>query len=89
MQPESSFAVRRRTAFLRHVGTFAWVMLVLAVIDVMDGTNAFFIQWVAAIWGTILAVHFIDAFVLRGLLGFHTADCFARRDDSTTERASS
>lgn len=88
MQPKSSFDARRRTAFLRHIGTFAWVMVVLVVIDLMDGTDAFFIQWVAAIWGTILAVHFVDAFVLRGLLGFHHADCFGQRD-SQEERVSS
>lgn len=61
---------RRRSAFLWHLATFTWVMLVLLVIDLLTGTDELFVHWVAAIWGTILGVHLVDAFLLGGFLGF-------------------
>jgi hypothetical protein len=86
MERQHNRADNRRRAFLRHLGTFAWVMALLAVIDVMAGSDQWFIHWVAAIWGTVLAVHFVDAFVLGGFLGFRAMECGPRRPDTTPER---
>ena len=78
----------RRRSFLWHVGTFAWVMVLLTVIDVIAG-DGWWVHWVAAIWGTVLAVHFVDTFVLGGFLGFHTCSPQTRTDarDQTPEGA--
>jgi hypothetical protein len=73
-------AAERRRSFLWHLGTFAWVMVLLAVIDVIAG-DEWWVQWVAAIWGVVLGVHFVDAFLLRGFLGFHVCSPGSRSDE--------
>jgi hypothetical protein len=72
-----------RRAFLRHLATFAWVLGLLALIDLaLTGTDDIWVQWVAVIWGAILGVHFLDAFVFDGFLGFHGA-CWGGRNAAT------
>ncbi len=61
--------VRKVMGFYRHISTFATVILVLLAIDILDGTDAFFVQWVALIWGIILALHFLNVFVFDSVLG--------------------
>jgi hypothetical protein len=75
-----------RQAFLWHLATFAWVMALLGIIDlVLTGTDNVWVHWVAIIWGGILGVHFLDAFVFGGFLGFHGA-CWAGRVDTVERR---
>jgi hypothetical protein len=61
--------VRKRMGFYRHVSTFVSVMIALLVIDVVTGPDEFWVQWVALIWGAILAVHFLNVFVFDAVLG--------------------
>lgn len=65
---EASHRAHRRMEFLHHLAVFVPVMLLIVAIDVLAGDD-WFIQWVAGIWGGILAIHFLFAFVLDDLLG--------------------
>jgi 2TM domain len=57
-----------RMGFLQHFAVFVPVMLLILAIDVLAG-DEWFIHWVAGIWGGILAIHFLFAYVLDDLLG--------------------
>lgn len=61
--------VRRVLAFYRHVATFTSVILVLLVFDLLSNRNHFFVQWVALVWGVVLALHFLNVYVFDALLG--------------------
>lgn len=61
--------VRRVLGFYRHAGTFASVMLVLLAFDLLSNPGHFFVQWVALVWGVVLALHFLNVFVFDALLG--------------------
>ena len=61
--------VRRVMGFYRHLSTFISVLLVLLAIDILDGTDAFFTQWVALIWGIILTLHFLNVYAFDFFLG--------------------
>jgi len=58
----------QRLGFLQHLAVFIPVMLLILAIDVLAG-DEWFIHWVAGIWGGILAIHFLFAYVLDDLLG--------------------
>jgi hypothetical protein len=58
-------------------------MLLLLGIDVIAGDD-WWVHWVAGIWGTVLAVHFVDAFLLGGFLGFHACTPGSQRDDQNS-----
>lgn len=70
---QASERVHRRLLFFQDLGIFAGVMLVLLAIDLVHhiflGSEEFFVPWVAGIWGTIMAAHFIYAFFIAELLG--------------------
>ena len=61
--------VRRRIGFYRHVSTFVSVLALLLVIDIVTGVDDFWVQWVALVWGIVLAVHFLSVFVFDSVLG--------------------
>ena len=61
--------VRRVMGFYRHLTTFISIILVLLAIDILDGTDSFFVQWVALIWGIILTLHFLNVFVFDSIIG--------------------
>jgi hypothetical protein len=61
--------VRRVMGFYRHLTTFVTVILVLLAIDVATGTDSFFVQWVALVWGIILALHFLNVWVFESIVG--------------------
>jgi len=67
-QQEAHHRAHRRLEFLQHLAVFIPVMLLILAIDVLAG-DEWFIQWVAGIWGGILAIHFLFAHVLDDLLG--------------------
>jgi hypothetical protein len=62
-------AVRRRMGFFRHVSTFVSVLALLLIIDIVTGPDEFWVQWVALVWGIVLAVHFLNTFVFDAILG--------------------
>lgn len=64
--------VRRVLAFYRHVAFFVGVMMVLTVFDLITNPDHFFVQWVALIWGVVLAFHFLNVYVFDALLGRET-----------------
>ncbi|MGH2404905.1 MAG: 2TM domain-containing protein [bacterium] len=68
LQREARYRAHRQMEFLRHLAVFIPVMLLILAIDVLAG-DEWFIHWVAGIWGGILAIHFLFAFVLDDLLG--------------------
>ena len=53
--------------FLRHLGTYVFVMIVLSVINnVTDpGGNQWWL-WPAGIWGAFVAVNFFKVYVFKG-----------------------
>jgi hypothetical protein len=61
--------VRRRMGFYRHLWTFASVLALLLVIDIVTGVEDFWVQWVALVWGIVLALHFLNVFVFDAVLG--------------------
>jgi hypothetical protein len=68
LQREARHRADQRMGFLQHFAVFIPVMLLILAIDVLAG-DQWFIQWVAGIWGGILAIHFLFAYVLDDLLG--------------------
>src|SRR6266542_2548953 len=68
LRREARHRAHQRMEFFRHLSVFIPVMLLILAIDVLTGDD-WFIQCVAGIWGGILAIHFLFAFVLDDLLG--------------------
>src|SRR3990172_2890375 len=61
--------VRRVMAFYRHLTTAVTTLLLLLVLDIITGVEGWWVQWVAAVWGIILLIHFLNVFVVDALLG--------------------
>jgi hypothetical protein len=68
MAREAQHRAHRRMEFLQHLAIFIPVMVLVFAIDLLTN-DGWWIQWVAGIWGGILAIHFLFAFVLDDLLG--------------------
>jgi hypothetical protein len=68
LQREASRRADQRMSFLQHLAIFIPVMLLIVAIDLLAG-NEWFVHWVAGIWGAILAIHFLFAYILDDLLG--------------------
>ena len=68
LQREARHRADQRMGFLQHLAVFIPVMLLILAIDVLAG-DEWFIDWVAGIWGGILAIHLLFAYVLDDLLG--------------------
>ena len=68
LRREARHRAHQRMGFLRHLAIFIPVILLVFAIDVMTD-DGWWIQWVAGIWGGILAIHFLYAFILDNLLG--------------------
>jgi fatty acid desaturase len=71
--------VRRRLDFYRHVATFAVVVGGLALLDWLTG-GGWWVQWVAGIWGAILVLQFVGAFVSPALWGREVEERMVRRE---------
>jgi 2TM domain len=65
---EARHRAHRRMEFLQHVSVFIPVMILVLAIDVLTN-DGWWIQWVAGIWGGILAIHFLFTFILDDFLG--------------------
>ena len=61
--------VRRVMAFYRHLTTAVTTLLLLLILDIITGVEGWWVQWVAAVWGIILLIHFLNVFVVDALLG--------------------
>jgi hypothetical protein len=68
LQREARHRAHRRMEFLQHISVFIPVMLLVLAIDVLT-SDGWWIHWVAGIWGGIIAIHFLFAFVLDDFLG--------------------
>ena len=68
LHQEARHRADQRMGVLQHLAVFVPVMLLILAIDVLTG-DEWFIHWVAGIWGGILAIHFLFAYVLDDLLG--------------------
>ena len=71
--------VRQRLEFVRHLATFVLVVGFLALIDWMWG-DGWWVQWVAGIWGAILALQFFTTFISPNLWGKDVEERMVRRE---------
>jgi len=71
--------VRQRLDFFRHIVTFAVVVGGLTLVDYLTG-GGWWVQWVAGIWGAILVLQFIGAFVSPMLWGREVEERMVRRE---------
>jgi hypothetical protein len=71
--------VRRRLRALRHIATFVFVVGGLALLDWATG-GGFWVQWLAAIWGAILALELYSTFVSPSLWGREVEERMVRRE---------
>ncbi len=68
LRREARHRAHQQMGFLQHLAIFIPVMLLILAIDVLT-PDGWFIQWVAAIWGGILAIHFLFVYVFDDILG--------------------
>jgi hypothetical protein len=61
--------VRKRMGFFKHLSTYVSVLALLLILDIVTGPDGFWVQWVALIWGIVLALHFLNVFVFDTVLG--------------------
>lgn len=61
--------VRRIMGFYRHLTMYVSVLLVLLAIDIVTGPDDFWVQWVALVWGILLALHFLNVWVFDSVIG--------------------
>jgi len=61
--------VHRVMGFYRHVSIYVSVMALLLIIDIITGVDEFWVQWVALVWGIVLALHFLNVCVFDTVLG--------------------
>jgi hypothetical protein len=71
--------VRRKLRFYRDVTSFVVVVGALALIDWATG-GGWWVQWVASIWGGILALRFLRRFVAPILWGHDVEERMVRRE---------
>ena len=71
--------VRQRLDFFRHVVTFAVIVGGLTLLDWLTG-GGWWVQWVAGIWGAILLLQFIGAFISPMLWGREVEERMVRRE---------
>jgi uncharacterized membrane protein YdcZ (DUF606 family) len=58
---------KSKVDFLRHLGTYVFVMIVLAVINNVKNTGgAQWWLWPAGIWGAFIVANFFKVFIFRG-----------------------
>jgi 2TM domain len=69
LRREATHRTHQRMGFLHHLAVFIPVMLLILAIDILTPGDGWFIHWVAGIWGGILAIHCLYAFVFDDLLG--------------------
>jgi hypothetical protein len=71
--------VRRKLGFYRDVASFVVIVGGLALIDWATG-GGWWVQWVAIIWGGLLALQFLRKFVAPTLWGRDVEERLVRRE---------
>jgi hypothetical protein len=71
--------VRRKLKFYRDVMTFVVIVGMLALID-WATEGGWWVQWVAIVWGAILALQFLRMFVGPTLWGRDVEERMVRRE---------
>jgi 2TM domain-containing protein len=71
--------VRRKLDFYKNVGFFAMIVGGLALLDWATG-GGWWVQWVAIIWGGILALQFMGTFAAPALWGREAEERMVRRE---------
>jgi len=71
--------VRRKLRFYRDVTSFVVIVGALALIDWATG-GGWWVQWVAIVWGGILALQFLRRFVAPILWGRDVEERMVRRE---------
>ena len=58
---------KSKVDFLRHLGTYVFVMIVLAVINnITDPGGKQWWLWPAGIWGAFVLINFLKVFIFKG-----------------------
>jgi hypothetical protein len=71
--------VRRRLEFFRHCVTYVFIVGGLALLDWATG-GGWWVQWVAVIWGAVLALQFFGTFISPALWGREVEERLVRRE---------
>ena len=71
--------VRQRLDFYRHVATYAIIVGGLALLDWATG-GGWWVQWVAIIWGALIALQFFSTFISPSLWGHDVEERMVRRE---------
>ncbi len=71
--------VRRKLNFYRNVMFFVVIVGALALIDLATG-GGWWVQWVAIIWGGILALQFLNTFIAPNVWGRAVEDRMVERE---------
>ncbi len=71
--------VRRKLNFYRNVMFFVVIVGALALIDLATG-GGWWVQWVAIIWGGILALQFLRTFIAPNVWGRAVEDRMVERE---------
>ena len=71
--------VRDKLNFFRHVAYFVVIVGALALINLATG-GSWWVGWVAAIWGGILALQFLSQFVAPNLWGREVEERMVARE---------
>src|SRR2546426_10907862 len=58
--------VYQRLAFYQHFAIYLIVNAGLLALDILNGTDHFFVQWVIGGWGIGVLFHFLHTFALDG-----------------------
>ena len=72
-------AVRRRLDFLRHLATYVFIVGGFAIIDGLTG-GGWWVQYLAAIWGGILALQLFTTFIAPRLWGRDVEERMVRHE---------
>jgi hypothetical protein len=71
--------VRQRLELYRHVATFTLVVGALSLLDWATG-GGWWVQWLAIIWGAIIALQFFGTFVSPALWGRDVEERMVQRE---------
>ncbi len=71
--------VRRRLDFYRHAALYVFIVGGLAILDGLTGGD-WWVQWLAAIWGGLLALQFFTTFIAPHLWGRDVEERMVRHE---------
>lgn len=78
---------KSKVDFIRHLGTYAFVMIVLAVINnLTDPGGDQWWLWPAAIWGVFVLINFLKVFIFKGSALKRYEEQLAKREMEKMDR---